>query len=88
VTGVREREPDSGTEAEALAVEIAGLRKRLLAALADDNADMGTIAQGANALTRMVATQYRLSPRAAHDFAEKLLAALDGLGDLLLPADR
>jgi hypothetical protein len=75
-------------EAEGLAVEIAEMRKRLLAALGNEDADLGTIAQGANALTRMVATQHRLSPKAAHDFAQKLHAALDGLGDLLLPADR
>ena len=84
MTGVREREPD----AEGLTAEIAALRERLRAAMEDQNADLRTVAQGANALTRMVATQHRLSPRAAHDFAEKLHAALDGLGDLLLPADR
>jgi len=37
---------------------------------------------------RAVATHYRLSPKAAKDLAAKVTAALDSLGDQLLPADR
>ncbi len=37
---------------------------------------------------RAVATQYRLSPKARKDLAERMAAVLNSVGDQILPADR
>jgi hypothetical protein len=39
-------------------------------------------------LTRAVAMQYRLSPRASKDLSDNLAAVLNRFGDLIVPADR
>ena len=38
-------------------------------------------------LVRAVATQYRLSPRARKDLADRMAAVLNSVGDQILPAD-
>ena len=43
---------------------------------------------GISMLVRAVATQYRLSPKARKDLADRMSLVLNSLGDQLLPADR
>ena len=73
---------------EGLEQEIAILRVRLLTALQQHPEDFQLLLAGIGMLVRAVATQYRLSPKAAKDLANRMKAVLDTLGDQLLPADR
>jgi hypothetical protein len=73
---------------EGLDAEIALLRVRLKAALADEKTDLRLLVLGVNTLVRAVAAQYRLSPKARKDLADNMSAVLNSLGDQLLPADR
>lgn len=68
--------------------EIAVLRVRLKTAVHEHPEDLKLLLQGVNMLVRAVATQYRLSPKARKDLADKLGDLLNSLGDQLLPAGR
>src|SRR5437867_3160965 len=46
------------------------------------------LARGVEMLTRAVATQYRLSPKARDDLADSLAAVFNSFGDHILPPDR
>ena len=73
---------------EGLEQEIAVLRVRLLSAIREHPNDFPLLVAGVGMLVRAVATQYRLSPKATKDLAGRMKAALDSLGDQLLPPDR
>jgi hypothetical protein len=74
-------------DVEGLGDEIAVLRVRLKTALGERPEDLKLLVRGVEILVRAVATQYRLSPKARQDLAENFAAALNSLGDQLLPAD-
>ena len=79
---------------EGLADEIALLRAQLKRAVeasprnSKARKDLKVVTQGIETLLKAVSTQYRLSPRSSRDLAENMAAALNQLGDQLLPADR
>jgi hypothetical protein len=73
---------------EGLEEEIAVLRVRLNSALNDNPEDFPLLVSGVGMLVRAVATQYRLSPKATKDLADRMALVLNSLGDQLLPADR
>jgi len=79
---------EAARKLEGLEEEIALLRARLLTSLKEHPEDFQLLLAGVGMLVRAVATQYRLSPKASRDLADKMKAALDVLGDQLLPADR
>jgi len=68
--------------------EIAVLRVRLKTALDERPEDYALLARGVEMLTRAVATQYRLSPKARDDLADSLAAVFNSFGDHILPPDR
>lgn len=72
---------------EGLQEEIAALRVRLHTAMRDHPEDFPLMVRGIGMLVRAVAAQYRLSPEARRDLADRLAALLNSLGDQLLPAD-
>jgi hypothetical protein len=67
--------------------EIALLRVRLRSALEKRPEDFGLLREGIALLVRAVATQYRLSPKARKDLADRMAAVLNSVGDQILPAD-
>ena len=67
--------------------EIALLRVRLRSALEQRPQDFDLLREGIALLVRAVATQYRLSPRARKDLADRMAAVLNSVGDQILPAD-
>ncbi len=67
--------------------EIALLRVRLRSALEQRPQDFGLLREGIALLVRAVATQYRLSPKARTDLADRMAAVLNSVGDQILPAD-
>lgn len=73
---------------EGIDEEIAVLRVRLNSALQDEKSDFRVLLQGVDMLVKAVATQYRLSPKARKDLADKITGLLNSLGDQLLPAGR
>jgi hypothetical protein len=73
---------------DGLAEEIAVLRVRLFTALKEHPQDFRLLVAGVGMLVRAVATQYRLSPKARKDLADRMSAVLNSLGDQLLPADQ
>jgi hypothetical protein len=75
-------------QVENLGDEIAALRVRLKTALKDRPEDYALLVRGIGMLTRAVAMQYRLSPRASKDLSDNLAAVLNRFGDLIVPADR
>ncbi len=72
---------------EGLADEIAVLRVRLFTAIQDKPADLKLLVHGVEILTRAVAAQYRLSPKARKDLADNFAAVLNSLADQLVPAE-
>lgn len=80
--GASEREllATAGT-LEGLQEEIALLRVRLLEAVKENPGDLLLLIRGVNALTRAVAAQYRLSPKARRDLADHMANLLNSLGD-------
>jgi hypothetical protein len=89
--GLSEAERESlkaARKVEGLEQEIAMLRVRLLSTLQEHPADFQLLLAGVGMLVRAVAAQYRLSPKAAKDLANRMKAVLDSLGDQLLPPDR
>ncbi len=68
--------------------EIALLRVRLRSALEERPEDFDLLREGIALIVRAVATQYRLSPRARKDLADRMAAVLNSVGDQILPAER
>jgi len=68
--------------------EIAVLRVRLKTAVRKYPEDLKLLLAGVGMLTKAVATQYRLSPKARKELADRLSDLLNSLGDQLLPAGR
>ncbi|MCH7617597.1 MAG: hypothetical protein J4N36_00290 [Chloroflexi bacterium] len=67
--------------------EIALLRVRLRSALEQRPEDFDLLRDGIALLVRAVSTQYRLSPKARKDLANRMAAVLNSIGDQILPAD-
>jgi len=67
--------------------EIALLRIRLRSALEQRPEDLDLLREGVALIVRAVATQYRLSPKARKDLADRMAAVLNSVGDQILPAD-
>jgi hypothetical protein len=72
---------------DGLEEEIAILRVRIKEASDAHPGDLRLLTHGISVLARTLAVQYRLSPKARNDLADNLAAALNSLGDQLLPAD-
>ena len=73
---------------EGLEEEIALLRVRLRTALEQRPEDFDLLREGIALIVRAVATQYRLSPKARKDLADRMAAVLNSIGDQILPANR
>jgi len=70
---------------EGLDDEIALMRVRLKRAVEKHPEDVQLLVKGLEILVRAVGARYRLSPKSRKDLAENLAAALNSLGDQLLP---
>ena len=68
--------------------EIALLRVRLRSALEERPEDFDLLRDGIALLVRAVATQYRISPKARKDLADRMATVLNSVGDQILPAER
>ena len=79
---------EEAAQIEGLGHEIAMLRVQLLAALREEKVDLPRVLKGCEVLTKAVATQYRVSPKAKKDLSDNLAAVLNTFGDLILPSDR
>ena len=79
---------ERAAEVENLDEEIAVLRVRLKTALKERPEDYALLVGGIGMLTRAVATQYRLSPRASKDLADSLGDLLGRFGDLVAPSEQ
>ena len=86
LTEAEQIELDEAQESEGLEDEIAVLRVRLKSAIEERPEDLKLLVQGIGLLVKAVAAQYRLSPKARKDLADSFAAALNSLGDQLLPA--
>lgn len=74
-------------ELEGLDDEIALMRVRLKRAVEERPEDMHLLVRGMDVLVRAVGARYRLSPKSRKDLADNLAAALNSLGDQLLPEE-
>jgi hypothetical protein len=72
---------------EGLDDEIALMRVRLKGAVEKRPEDVLLLVKGVEILVRAVGARYRLSPKSRKDLAENLAAALNSLGDQLLPPE-
>ncbi len=88
LTEAEQLELPAAAELQGLDEEIAVLRVKLLSALRAHPEDLRLAATGVSMLVKAVAAQYRLSPKARRDLADHFAAALNSLGDQLLPTDR
>ena len=79
---------ERAAEVENLDKEIAVLRVRLKTALKERPEDYALLVRGIGMLTRTVATQYRLSPRASKDLTDSLGDLLGRFGDLVAPSEQ
>jgi hypothetical protein len=79
---------EQAQEIEGLDDEIALMRVRLKRAVEKHPEDVQLLVKGLDILVRAVGARYRLSPKSRKDLAENLAAALNSLGDQLLPAQR
>ena len=77
---------EQAQEIEGLDDEIALMRVRLKRAVEQHPEDVQLLVKGLDILVRAVGARYRLSPKSRKDLAENLAAALNSLGDQLLPA--
>jgi hypothetical protein len=75
-------------EMEGLAEEAAVLRVKLREALDEEKVDLRFLKYGTDALVKVVAAQYRLSPKSKKDLAESLAGTMNIIADFILPADR
>ena len=78
---------EQAQEIEGLDDEIALMRVRLKRAVEEHPEDVQLLVKGLDILVRAVGARYRLSPKSRKDLAENLAAALNSLGDQLLPPD-
>ena len=78
---------EQAQEIEGLDDEIALMRVRLKRAVEEHPEDVQLLVKGLDILVRAVGARYRLSPKSRKDLAENLAAALNSLGDQLLPAE-
>ena len=78
---------EQAQEIEGLDDEIALMRVRLKRAVEQHPEDVQLLVKGLDILVRAVGTRYRLSPKSRKDLAENLAAALNSLGDQLLPPE-
>ena len=76
---------EQAQEIEGLDDEIALMRVRLKRAVEEHPEDIQLLVKGLDILVRAVGARYRLSPKSRKDLAENLAAALNSLGDQLLP---
>jgi len=76
---------EQAQEIEGLDDEIALMRVRLKRAVEEHPEDVQLLVKGLDILVRAVGARYRLSPKSRKDLAENLAAALNSLGDQLLP---
>jgi hypothetical protein len=76
---------EQAQEIEGLDDEIALMRVRLKRAVEQHPEDVQLLVKGLDILVRAVGARYRLSPKSRKDLAENLAAALNSLGDQLLP---
>ncbi|MDO8613336.1 MAG: hypothetical protein Q7R32_11025 [Dehalococcoidia bacterium] len=76
---------EQAQEIEGLDDEIALMRVRLKRAVVKHPEDVQLVVKGLDILVRAVGARYRLSPKSRKDLAENLAAALNSLGDQLLP---
>ena len=76
---------EQAQEIEGLDDEIALMRVRLKRAVEEHPEDVQLLVKGLDMLVRAVGARYRLSPKSRKDLAENLAAALNSLGDQLLP---
>ena len=74
-------------EIEGLDDEIALVRVRLKRAVEQHPEDVQLLVKGLDILVRAVGARYRLSPKSRRDLADNLAAALNSLGDQLLPPE-
>jgi hypothetical protein len=65
--------------------EVAALRLSLQKQLSDRPETYDRVLRNAELLVRAVAAKYRMSPKSAEDFAERLTQTLRDLGDQLAP---
>ena len=78
---------EEAQEIEGLDDEIALMRVRLKRAVEKHPEDVQLLVKGLDILVRAVGARYRLSPKSRRDLAENLAAALNSLGDQLLPPE-
>ena len=76
---------EQAQEIEGLDDEIALMRVRLKREVEQHPEDVQLLVKGLEILVRAVGARYRLSPKSRKDLAENLAAALNSLGDQLLP---
>jgi len=63
------------------------LRRRLLKALRRQPGDVRDLMRHAESLSRMAATEHRMSPKKTKDLTANFRAVFESLGDHILPAD-
>jgi len=87
LTAHEQRDLVEAEKIEGLDQEIAVLRVRLKTALSEQPPDLALVLRGFDLLVKAVAAQYRLSPRASKDLGARVVAAMKGFEDQLLPPD-
>jgi hypothetical protein len=85
LTEVEKAALEAAAEMEGLADEAAVLRVKLRSLLAEEKVDPRLLRYGIDALVKVVATQYRLSPKSKRQMAEAVAAAVENLGELMRP---
>jgi hypothetical protein len=70
---------------EGIDEEVAMLRVTLRRQFEGHPAQYDALLRNADLLVRAVAAQYRMSPKSAHDFAERLTATIRDLGEQIAP---
>jgi hypothetical protein len=78
---------DQPEEPAGPADEYEALRARFLTALRRRPGDTRSLLRTASELSRIMAAQHRMSPKASKDLGENLARVLNRFGDLILPAD-
>jgi hypothetical protein len=79
---------EAARQVEGLGQEAAVLRVKLLTVLAEEKVDLRLLKYGIDALVKVVAAEYRLSPKSKRDLAEQMAGTLGILADLVLPPER
>lgn len=72
-------------ELEGIDQEIAVLRTKLRAALAEHPEDIALMLRGIDLLVKAVVAKYRLSPSAGKDLSDNIAGVVQGVGELLAP---